>query len=79
MAKGEFKETPQISIKERMKMLSDQDYKCNHCLTDFSSADPAVLHHCHYSNDINFINTPIMQSKKSKKKRLPVLAHNAMR
>ena len=53
MGKGEFKETPKISMKGRMKMLSDQDYKYNHCFTDFSTSDPAVLDHCHYSNEIN--------------------------
>ena len=29
MAKGEFKEVPEINIAERMKMLRDQNYKCN--------------------------------------------------
>ena len=48
MAKGEFKETPKISDEERMKMFKDQDGKCNHCFTEFTSNDPAVLDHCHY-------------------------------
>ena len=36
MAKGEFKETPKISDQKRMKVLSDQDGKCNHCFTEFT-------------------------------------------
>ena len=79
MAKGEFKETPQLSIQEIMKMLSDQDYKCNHCFTIFSVRDPVVLNHCHYSNEINALLHQSCNLSRPRKKRLPVIAHNAMR
>ena len=50
MAKGDFKEVPEISNAERMKILRDQNYKCNHCYEEFTSTDMPVLDNCHYNN-----------------------------
>ena len=79
MVKGEFKETPKISDQKRMKMLSDQDGKCNHCFTEFTRSNPAVLDHCHYSNEINALLHQSCNLSRVRKKKLPVIAHNAMR
>ena len=79
MAIGKFKETPKISMDKRMKMIRDQDYKCNHCFKEFSSNDPAVLDHCHYSNEINAMLHQSCNLQRRRKKRLPCIAHNAIR
>ena len=79
MAKGEFKETPKISDQKRMKVLSDQDGKCNHCFTEFTISDPPVMDHCHYSNEINALLHQSCNLSRVRKKKLPVIVHNAMR
>ena len=79
MAKGEFKETAKISDEERMKMFKDQDGKCNHCFTEFTRSNPAVLDHCHYSNEINALLHQSCNLSRARKKKLPVIVHNAMR
>ena len=79
MAVGEFKETPRISMTERMKMLRDQENKCNHCFQEFDSDNPPVLDHCHYSNEINALLHQQCNLSRQRKKRIPCIAHNAMR
>ena len=79
MAKGEFKKTPFVSHRKRLKMLKNQDSKCNHCFNYFTTDDPPVLDHCHYDNEINALLHKSCNLSRPRKKRLPVIAHNAMR
>ena len=79
MAKGEFKETAKISDEERMKMFKDQGGKNNHCFTEFTNSDQHVLDHCHYSNEIKALLHQSCNLSRVRKKKLPVIAQNAMR
>ena len=79
MAKGKFKKTPIITPAQREKMMKDQDSKCNHCFKYFTVHDPPVLDHCHYDNEINALLHQSCNLNRPRKKRLPVIAHNAMR